>query len=111
MNNRARSAQRRSSHQHFSARRLLAPSLVTRHSQLLPVPVLTGIIVPRSDDEAQASGLLATYFVARSLSAANTIARIRRLRPGSLEANEQAAALDLYARRKRQQTDSYSALT
>ena len=48
--------------------------------------------------------VLAAYFVARGLSAANAIARIRRLRPGSIETDEQAAAVELYARRKRQQT-------
>jgi atypical dual specificity phosphatase len=50
--------------------------------------------------------VLAAYFVTRGLSAANAIARIRRLRPGSIETDEQAAAVELYARRKRQQTDS-----
>lgn len=48
--------------------------------------------------------VLAAYFVARGLSAANAITRIRRLRPGSIETDEQAAAVELYARRKRQQT-------
>lgn len=44
--------------------------------------------------------VLAAYFVARGLSAANAIARIRRLRPGSIETDEQAAAVELFARRK-----------
>ncbi len=49
--------------------------------------------------------VLAAYFVARGLSASNAIARIRRLRPGSIETEEQAAAVELYARRKRQKTE------
>lgn len=51
--------------------------------------------------------VLAAYFVARGLSAANAIARVRRLRPGSIETDEQAAAVELYARRQRQQTEDY----
>jgi atypical dual specificity phosphatase len=47
--------------------------------------------------------VIAAYFVARGLSAGNAIARIRRLRPGSIETEEQAAAVELFARRKRQQ--------
>jgi atypical dual specificity phosphatase len=46
--------------------------------------------------------VIAAYFVARGLSAANAIARIRRLRPGSIETDEQAASVELFARRKRQ---------
>jgi atypical dual specificity phosphatase len=49
--------------------------------------------------------VLAAYFVARGLSASNAIARIRRLRPGSIETDEQAAAVELFARRKRQETE------
>ncbi len=44
--------------------------------------------------------VLAAYFVARGLSAANAIARIRRLRPGSIETDEQAAAVEQFARRR-----------
>ncbi|HEY7312406.1 MAG TPA: dual specificity protein phosphatase family protein [Gemmataceae bacterium] len=49
--------------------------------------------------------VLAAYFVARGLSAANAIARIRRLRPGSIETDEQAAAVELFARRRRQEAE------
>jgi atypical dual specificity phosphatase len=45
--------------------------------------------------------VLAAYFVARGLSAANAVARVRRLRPGSVETDEQAEAVELFARRKR----------
>ena len=49
--------------------------------------------------------VLAAYFVTRGLNAANAIARIRRLRPGSIETDEQAAAVELFARRKRKETE------
>jgi atypical dual specificity phosphatase len=49
--------------------------------------------------------VLAAYFVLRGLSAGNAVARIRRLRPGSIETDEQAAAVELFARRKRQQSE------
>lgn len=49
--------------------------------------------------------ILAAYFVARGLSAGNAIGRIRRLRPGSIETDEQAAAVELFARRKRREAD------
>jgi atypical dual specificity phosphatase len=43
--------------------------------------------------------VLAAYFVARGLSADNAIGRIRRLRPGSIETDDQAAAIEEFARR------------
>jgi atypical dual specificity phosphatase len=49
--------------------------------------------------------VVAAYFVARGLSAGNAVARIRRLRPGSIETDEQAAAVELFSRRKRQQSE------
>jgi atypical dual specificity phosphatase len=52
--------------------------------------------------------VLAGYFVARGLTASNAIGRVRRLRPGSIETDEQAAAVELFARRKKraaEQTD------
>jgi atypical dual specificity phosphatase len=45
--------------------------------------------------------VLAAYFVARGLTAANAVARVRRLRPGSVETDEQAEAVELFARRRR----------
>jgi atypical dual specificity phosphatase len=51
--------------------------------------------------------VLAAYFVAKGLSAGNAVARIRRLRPGSIETDEQAATVELFARRQRQQTEEY----
>jgi atypical dual specificity phosphatase len=49
--------------------------------------------------------VLAAYFVARGLTAPNAIARIRRLRPGSIETDEQALAVEQYARRKHRQAE------
>jgi atypical dual specificity phosphatase len=49
--------------------------------------------------------VIAAYFVAKGLSAGNAIARIRRLRPGSIETDEQSAAVELFARRKRQEAE------
>ncbi len=49
--------------------------------------------------------VLAAYLVARGATAQNAIARIRRLRPGSIETDEQAEAIERYARRKRRETE------
>ncbi len=46
--------------------------------------------------------VLAAYFVARGMTAQNAIAHVRRLRPGSVETDEQAEAVELFARRRRQ---------
>jgi atypical dual specificity phosphatase len=45
--------------------------------------------------------VLAAYFVAKGLSASNAIGRVRRLRPGSVETDEQAEAVELFARRQK----------
>ncbi len=44
--------------------------------------------------------ILACYFVDQGLSAQNAIARVRRLRPNSIETEEQADAIREYAHRK-----------
>ena len=49
--------------------------------------------------------VLAAYFVAKGATAQNAIARIRRLRPNSVETDEQAEAIELYARRKRREAE------
>ncbi len=46
--------------------------------------------------------VLAAYFVSQGLSASNAIARIRRLRPGSVETDEQSLAVEEFARRQHQ---------
>jgi atypical dual specificity phosphatase len=43
--------------------------------------------------------ILACYFVTKDLNAKNAIARVRRLRPGSVETDEQAEAVAEFARR------------
>lgn len=43
--------------------------------------------------------ILACYFVNKGLSASNALARVRRLRPGSVETDEQADAVAEFARR------------
>jgi atypical dual specificity phosphatase len=49
--------------------------------------------------------VLAAYLVAKGQSAANAIAKVRRLRPGSIETDDQVAAIELYARRKRTEAE------
>jgi atypical dual specificity phosphatase len=44
--------------------------------------------------------VLACYFVTQGLTARNAIARVRRLRPGSIETEEQAEAVEAFAGRK-----------
>ena len=46
--------------------------------------------------------ILACYFITQDMSAKNAIARVRRLRPGSIETDEQADAIEAYARRLRE---------
>jgi len=64
-----------------------------------------GVAVHCGAGLGRTGAVLAAYFVARGLSAGNAIARIRRLRPGSVETDEQVVAVELYARRKRQETE------
>ncbi len=45
--------------------------------------------------------VLAAYLVAKGASANNAVARVRRLRPGSVETDEQAEAVELFARRRK----------
>ncbi|HYT87466.1 MAG TPA: dual specificity protein phosphatase 23 [Gemmataceae bacterium] len=47
--------------------------------------------------------VLACYFVTKDLNAKNAIARVRRLRPGSIETEEQAEAVAEFARRQNKQ--------
>jgi atypical dual specificity phosphatase len=46
--------------------------------------------------------ILAAFFVHRSMSAGQAIARVRSLRPGSVETPEQADAIAEFARRRKQ---------
>jgi atypical dual specificity phosphatase len=47
--------------------------------------------------------VLAAYLVAKGQSASSAIAKVRRLRPGSVETDEQVSAVELFARRKRKE--------
>jgi atypical dual specificity phosphatase len=44
--------------------------------------------------------VLACYFVTKGMTAKNAIARVRRLRPGSVETDDQAEAIAEFARRR-----------
>ena len=44
--------------------------------------------------------IVACYFVAKGMTAKNAVARVRRLRPGSIETEEQEAAVNEFARRR-----------
>jgi protein-tyrosine phosphatase len=50
--------------------------------------------------------VLACYFVSKGLNAPNAIARVRRLRPGSVETEEQADAVAEFARRSNKDPSS-----
>jgi atypical dual specificity phosphatase len=52
--------------------------------------------------------VLAAYFVTHGESATNAIGHIRSLRPGSIETDEQAEAIALFARRRRKESDEES---
>jgi len=49
--------------------------------------------------------VLAGYLVAKGSSAQSAVAKVRRLRPGSIETDEQAEAVELFARRKKKETE------
>ena len=49
--------------------------------------------------------VLAAYLVTKGLSAANAISRVRRLRPHSIETDEQAEAIERFARRQRKASE------
>jgi atypical dual specificity phosphatase len=68
-------------------------------SHNLPVAVHCGAGLGRT------GVVIAAYFVARGATAANAIARIRKLRPGSIETDEQEEAVELYARRHKSDPD------
>jgi atypical dual specificity phosphatase len=50
--------------------------------------------------------VLAAYFIAKGMSSGEAVARVRRLRPGSIETDEQVEALQLFARRQRKAPDA-----
>ena len=68
-------------------------SAITRaHGQQMGVAVHCGAGLGRT------GVVLACYFVNKGLSASNAIARVRRLRPGSIETEDQALSVEEFAR-------------
>ena len=59
-----------------------------------------GVVVHCGAGLGRTGVVLACYFVSKGLTAQNAIARVRRLRPGSVETDEQADAVVEFARRK-----------
>ena len=59
-----------------------------------------GVVVHCGAGLGRTGVVLACYFVNKGLSAQNAIARVRRLRPGSIETEDQADAVLDFARRK-----------
>ncbi len=59
-----------------------------------------GVAVHCEAGRGRTGVVLACYFVDKGLAAANAIARVRRLRPGSIETTEQEYAVTEFARRK-----------
>ena len=64
-----------------------------------------GVAVHCGAGLGRTGAVLAAYFVAKGMTAQNAIGRVRRLRPGSIETDEQAAAIELFARRKRRESE------
>jgi atypical dual specificity phosphatase len=60
-----------------------------------------GVAVHCSAGLGRTGTILAAWFVTQGLSAPNAIARVRRLRPGSVETDEQERAVEEFARKRR----------
>jgi atypical dual specificity phosphatase len=59
-----------------------------------------GVAVHCEAGKGRTGVVLAAYFVDEGLSAQNAISRVRRLRPGSIETEEQLEVIEEYARYK-----------
>ncbi len=59
-----------------------------------------GVAVHCSAGMGRTGTILACYFVEQGLNARNALSKIRRLRPGSVETEEQVEVVNEYARRK-----------
>lgn len=62
------------------------------HAQQMGVAVHCGAGLGRT------GVVLASYFVTKGLTSPNAIARVRRIRPGSIETDEQAKAVEIFER-------------
>src|SRR5262245_4953460 len=72
-----------------------AVSAITRaHERQMPVAVHCGAGLGRT------GVVLAAWFVTKGMTAENAMARLRRLRPGSIETEEQEKAIVEFARRR-----------
>jgi atypical dual specificity phosphatase len=69
-------------------------SIVRAHEQHMGVVIHCGAGLGRT------GVVLACYFVSKGLSAKNAAARVRRLRPGSIETDEQLQAVEEFAERQ-----------
>jgi atypical dual specificity phosphatase len=58
-----------------------------------------GVAIHCTAGLGRTGAVLACYLVTQGFSAQNAIARVRRLRPGSIETEEQAEAVEEFARR------------
>lgn len=72
-------------------------AVVKAHDQRMGVGIHCGAGLGRT------GVVLACYFVTKGLSARNAIARVRRLRPGSIETDEQEEAVVQFAARNGQE--------
>jgi len=59
-----------------------------------------GVVVHCSAGLGRTGTVLACYFVQQGMSAKNAVARVRRMRPGSIETDEQAGAVAEFAKRQ-----------
>jgi atypical dual specificity phosphatase len=60
-----------------------------------------GVVVHCGAGLGRTGVVLACYLVSTGMSAANAMARVRRIRPGSIETPEQEAAVESFERRRR----------
>ena len=60
-----------------------------------------GVVVHCSAGLGRTGVILACYFVSRGLTAQNAISKVRRLRPGSIETDEQSDAIVTFARSRK----------